>query len=350
MDLHRASRRMFAALATVGLVLAALLVFFPEASLSRWMSTRLLLAQALAFPALTGGALILLGTVALVLSMTVQSLRRIGVVTAALALAVLGAGLAAFPAGPPWTAGPFAATGNTGRTLRVTVFNSQDTLTASDVRELVDVADPDVLVLPEATPSRAVQAMAGTPYATGIHEAPDAGFSDGRPWWAAPTVMAVRPRAGAYKDTAPTPSTFGALRLEPLSGAAAPVLVGVHTAPPLPRTMDAWRADLNRLGGLDNTTGDGPVILAGDLNATLRHGALTARAHLVDTAQQCTDHVGGTWPAAAPAWARAPIDHVLVSTDIEVLSCSTHLLGSSDHLAYSVELRLPPFPPAKGEG
>lgn len=345
MDLHRASRWMFALLVTVGLALAAMLVFAPRMPLSQWLSTRLLLAQALAFPTPTGGALILIGSVTLVLSRAVQSLRRFGVVATAVALVVLGAGLSAFPAGPPWAAGPSAAKGNSGQILRVTVFNSQDTLTGTDVRELVDVADPDVLVLPEATPSRAVQAMAGTPYAAGIHEAPDAGFSDGRPWWAAPTVMAVHPRAGAYQDSAPAPSTFGALRLEPLPGAAAPVLVGVHTAPPLLRTMDAWRADLNRLGELDNTTDDGPVILAGDLNATLRHGALAARTHLVDTAQQCPDRASGTWPAAAPTWTRSSIDHVLVSTDIEVLSCSTHLLGSSDHLAYSVELRLPPFPP-----
>lgn len=346
MDLHRASRRVPAALVTVGLVLAALLVFLPEVPLSRWLSTRLLLAQALAFPTLTGGSLILLGAVGLVLSRAVQSLRRTGVVAAALALVVLGTGLAAFPAGPPWASGPFAATGNTGRTLRVTVFNSQDTLTAADVRELVDVADRDVLVLPEATPSRAVQAMAGTPYAEGIHETPDAGFSEGRPWWAAPTVMAIHPRAGDYQDGTPTPSTFGALRLEPLPGAAAPVLAGVHTAPPLPRTMDAWRADLDRLGEIDRSVGNAPLILAGDLNATLRHGALTARTHLVDTAQQCADRGSGTWPAAAPAWTRPPIDHVLVSPNIQVLSCSTHLLGGSDHLAYSVELRLPPFPPA----
>lgn len=205
MDLHRASCWMFALLVTVGLALAAMLVFVPRMPLSQWLSTRLLLAQALAFPTPTGGALILIGAVALVLSRAVQSLRRSGVVATAVALVVLGAGLSAFPAGPPWAAGPSAAKGNSGRILRVTVFNSQDTLTGTDVRELVAVADPDVLVLPEATPSRAVQAMAGTPYAAGIHEAPDAGFSDGRPWWAAPTVMAVHPPRRRLQGRRPDP-------------------------------------------------------------------------------------------------------------------------------------------------
>lgn len=347
--------RVIAVIRAAALTLAGVVVFAPQTHLGQWLSTRLLIAQALAFPGLTGAGLVAGGAIALALGATVPVLRQSGARLAAVVMIVLGLGLGVFPDGPPWVAGPSAAAGNTGRTLRVSAFNSLDTLSSADVQEILGAADPDVLVLPEASPGRVAEAVAGTAFAPGVHATPDAGFSSGRLPWVAPTAVVVHPRGGAYRSGTPTPTTFGSVRLDPVPGTADPTILAVHTAPPVPRMMDAWRDDLARLGEVDDDAARGPLILAGDLNATLRHGPLAGRAHLADTAEQCPSRAGGTWPAAAPAWAQAPIDHVLVSTDIEVVSCATLRVGASDHLVYSVELRLPgpgspeaPFPAGAG--
>lgn len=330
---------------TAGVVLTLALgmvtVFAPQSASGQWLSTRLMLAQALAFPGVTAAGLVLLAVGALALRRWANARWRSGAGVVAVVLVSLGAGLLAWPDGPPWAAEPATAVGNTGRDVRVTVFNSLDTLTAADVRHLIDVADPDVLVLPEATPARVREAVAGTALAQGVHEGADDGFSQGRPRGVAPTTVVVHPRMGHYRPAPPTPTTFGAVRLEPMPGTDGPVVVGVHTAPPLPRLMDAWRADLSRLQATDRAGAEGSMILAGDLNATLRHGPLAERTHLADTARRCPDPTDGTWPASAPPWLQAPIDHVLVTGDVEVLSCSAVRVGASDHLAYSAELRLP---------
>ena len=332
---------LLAAMVALGLLLGAVLVFAPGATVSQWFSTRLGLAQVLAFPVPAGIGLVCLALLVLIAGRAVQAAGQLWARTVAASLAVLGLGLLTFPQAPPWTATPSPATGNTGRHLRVAVFNSLDTLTAVDVQDIINTADPDVLVLPEASPDRVAQAMAGTAFTGGIHEGLDAGFSEGRPPWVAPTVIAVHPRAGTYRSLVPTPTTYGAVRLEPANANGAPTIIGVHTAPPLPHLMDSWRADLQRLGHVDQTAPPGPMILAGDFNATLRHGPLADTAHLTDTAQHCPTTTGGTWPSSVWAWLRSPIDHVLVTPDVEVLSCAVLEVGASDHLAYAVELRLP---------
>lgn len=328
-------------LLVASLLVGVIVVFAPGATLGQWFSTRLGPAQALAFPVPAGIGLGCLALLVLTAGQAVQAAGRLWAHAVAASLAVLGLGLLAFPQAPPWTATPSPATGNSGRHLRVAVFNSLDTLTAVDVQHIINTADPDVLVLPEASPDRVAQAMAGTAFTGGIHEGLDAGFSEGRPPWGAPTVIAVHPRAGTYRSLVPTPTTYGAVRLEPTTANGAPTIIGVHTAPPLPLMMDSWRSDLQRLGYIDQTASPGPMILAGDLNATLRHGPLAATVHLTDTAQHCPTTTGGTWPSSAPAWLRSPIDHVLVTPDVEVLSCAVLEVGASDHLAYTVELRLP---------
>lgn len=338
-------RRLLTRVLTAGLVLAltvgVIAVFLPQSTPGQWLSTRLLFAQVLAFPGLAGAGLVLLGLGVPALGQRARARAQAGAVVVAVMFALLGTGLLFWPDGPPWAAGPSTATANAGREVRVTVFNSLDTLTAADVQHLIAVANPDVLVLPEASPARVRTAVVGTAFAQGVHEGDDAGFSRGRPAGVAPTAIAMHSRMGSHRPAVPTPMTFGTVALEPAGTLEGPLIVGVHTAPPLPRLMDSWRADLSRLQEMDRAAAEGPMIVAGDLNATLRHGPLAARTHLADTARQCPGSAEGTWPASAPPWVRAPIDHVLVTDDVQVLSCGTVQVGASDHLAYSVELRLP---------
>jgi endonuclease/exonuclease/phosphatase (EEP) superfamily protein YafD len=80
---------------------------------------------------------------------------------------------------------------------------------------------------------------------------------------------------------------------------------------------------------------DGPVILAGDFNATRQHQALR---ELLETG--FTDaHLatGRGWAATWPVGRRLPpfalIDHVLVSPDLAVASVDEVAISGSDHRA-----------------
>ena len=87
--------------------------------------------------------------------------------------------------------------------------------------------------------------------------------------------------------------------------------------------MSLWRDDLSRsVGEAEAAAQDGPVVLVGDLKATMRHGALAGMEGLVDTARAC-GRPEGTWPTGWPAVGRSAIDHVIVSEGGEVLSCRT---------------------------
>ena len=85
--------------------------------------------------------------------------------------------------------------------------------------------------------------------------------------------------------------------------------------------MAAWRQGLRWLA--DRCAGQN-IILAGDLNSTVDHytglgtdGGDLGRCH--DAARASGDAAVGTWPAVVPQLLGAPIDHVLATSDWEVV-------------------------------
>jgi endonuclease/exonuclease/phosphatase (EEP) superfamily protein YafD len=110
-------------------------------------------------------------------------------------------------------------------------------------------------------------------------------------------------------------------------------VIAVHTTQPLagPGHLDA---ELEQLREAISHM-DGPVILAGDFNATRQHQALR---ELLETG--FTDaHLatGRGWAATWPVGRRLPpfalIDHVLVSPDLAVASVDEVAISGSDHRA-----------------
>ncbi|QIM18206.1 hypothetical protein G7066_05220 [Leucobacter coleopterorum] len=103
--------------------------------------------------------------------------------------------------------------------------------------------------------------------------------------------------------------------------------------------MSQWRADLENLAHYDSL--DQPIIMAGDFNATLRHGFFTDLHSLSDAAVECGAANMGTWPVSVNSAIAAPIDHVLVSADIKVTGCEVFATDISDHRGIAVSIRLP---------
>lgn len=339
--------------AVCGLALLALTVmaWWPDSAFSQWASTQWVVAQGIAFPTPAGLVLLLVSTVVLAVALGGWRRHRSTVArwfaVAALPGLLAGVGLAAFPAGPPWSTGSQAVVDGAGtepgqsRAYSVATYNSLGSLTASDLERLEAEFRPDLLVLPETSLERAQAAVdaVGWP-GTAVTHGPAARTAPATSPIEATTVL-VRDGLPEFSDAQAEPSMLGSVRLEPTEPGQ-PLLLAVHYAPPLPGHMSFWRDDITRSVAeaeqAATSAERGPVLLVGDLNATLRHGALADLDGLVDTARAC-GRPQGTWPTHWPNWARSPIDHVIVSEGTQVLSCGTLELPGSDHLAYAAEVR-----------
>jgi endonuclease/exonuclease/phosphatase (EEP) superfamily protein YafD len=117
-------------------------------------------------------------------------------------------------------------------------------------------------------------------------------------------------------------------------------LFGVHVLPPVSRTASAHRNQQFRDVANLVRTAPGPVVVAGDLNCTTWSpflGRLISAAGLQDSRQGRGLHA--TWPTFMP-WMMIPIDHCLVSPDLEVVGHHVTPSYGSDHLGIVVDLRV----------
>ena len=337
-----------AAVCGLGLLVLAVLAWWPAAGFSQWASTQLVVAQGIAFPTVGGVAVLVVSALVLGLALLGWKRHRSQVARwfaiAALPGLLAGVGLVAFPGGPPWGSGPRAVTDQSAgeadpaSVLSVVTYNSLGSLTASDLERLEAEFQPDLLVLPETSHSRAQAAVdaAGWPGTAVTHGPAARTAPESSP--IEETTVLLRDGLPEYTPAKAEPSLQGNVRLKPTEPGQ-PLVLGVHYAPPLPGFMSLWRDDLARsVAEAEEAAQDGPVVLVGDLNATMRHGALAGMDGLVDTARAC-GRPEGTWPTGWPALGRSAIDHVIVTEGAQVLSCRTLQLPGSDHLAYAAEVR-----------
>jgi endonuclease/exonuclease/phosphatase (EEP) superfamily protein YafD len=117
--------------------------------------------------------------------------------------------------------------------------------------------------------------------------------------------------------------------------------VAYHSVAPVPGTVPQWRSDLAVLQQWCGT--GGPVVVAGDMNATLDHSALRAgMAGCVDAAEQRGAGLVPTWGPTDRSRRFGPqIDHVLLGGGIGAETFSVHDVAGSDHRAVVTRLRVP---------
>jgi endonuclease/exonuclease/phosphatase (EEP) superfamily protein YafD len=252
------------------------------------------------------------------------------VVGAALAMSIAGLCLHAAWA-VPWFAGEHAS----GRPDLV-VMTSNLRLGQADTAQVARIAvaqHADLLVVEEVTPE-ALMSLAGLhdrfPYVVGA-PAPGA--------WG--TVVFSRYPVAAVPRL---PVPMGTCQL----GVAAPTpfwFLGVHTAQPLTDAA-SWRHDhAEVLAAVRHLRG--PVVLAGDFNATLDHRPMRtlAAAGFSDAARQANSGWQPTWPSSSQAAGALPfglrlmtLDHVLVDAGFSTISTSTYVVDRSDHRALVARL------------
>ena len=198
---------------------------------------------------------------------------------------------------------------------------------------------PDVLVLAEATRSdeKALARKSWSqdfPYLLGTagHDYdPVTGFGDSRG-----TLVLSRHPVTVLDYAEGTSLTNLAVRVE-LPGHPF-TLVAAHPANP-EHGVDTWVADAEGVTRLALQHAGGPLVVAGDLNATGEHltlRELAAKAGLTDTA------AGQGWHPTFPADAWYPpliqIDHVLASSDFRTTRYRTVRVPGTDHLGLLVTL------------
>ncbi|MGX2996128.1 endonuclease/exonuclease/phosphatase family protein [Streptomyces sp. JNUCC 64] len=161
----------------------------------------------------------------------------------------------------------------------------------------------------------------------------------------------LRPTDGVHGSTLGMPGAVTEIKGVPVH------LQLAHPMPPLPSELGTWRRELDALravaaegtrsAGLTGTTvgapaRSGPMIMAGDFNATQDHAAfrelldagLTDGARLADAARE------STWPSSTAALIGAQIDHVLVSREFTARDARFLDLGASDHRTVVMDLTL----------
>ncbi|MFE5589028.1 endonuclease/exonuclease/phosphatase family protein [Streptomyces sp. NPDC056549] len=116
-----------------------------------------------------------------------------------------------------------------------------------------------------------------------------------------------------------------------------------HPLPPLPGRVHRWKQELGRVR--DDAARDalGPLILAGDFNASQDHAAFRAvldAGRLHDAARLAGAARTPTWPMDGPLPPYVQIDHVLVSDDFTVRGVRFPGLAGTDHRAVLADLDL----------
>lgn len=242
----------------------------------------------------------------------------------------------------PYLPGPGRAVAAAPVSLTVLALNLRFGL--ADLTQLAGVARsgrPDVLVLTEVTEHDA-KAFARTtwsrsfPYRSGTAGADyDAATDSGD---ARGTMVLSRVPITPADTTGDTRFTNLAVRLD-LAGKQV-TLIAAHPANPM-HGVENWLGDGEAVTRMALAHTGGPLVVAGDLNATAEHltlRELIAKAGLTDTATGIGWHP--TYPADEWYPPLLQIDHVLTSDDFSTTAFGTFRVAGTDHLGLLVTLAL----------
>ncbi|SES48935.1 Uncharacterized conserved protein YafD, endonuclease/exonuclease/phosphatase (EEP) superfamily [Streptomyces sp. yr375] len=116
-----------------------------------------------------------------------------------------------------------------------------------------------------------------------------------------------------------------------------------HPKPPLPGQVALWKTELGRLRDFaDRYRDTGPLILAGDFNASRDHAVFrrVLATGLRDAARLAGAGRAPSWPSGTAPVFGAQIDHVLVSAEFTASDARFLHLDGTDHRALLVTVTL----------
>jgi len=235
----------------------------------------------------------------------------------------------------------------TDASVRVLTWNTAgEAVSAETIADAILTREVDVVTLPETAESvgeRIAVMLREQGHPMWVHHVQFGDVENGPQAWE--TTILISPDLGDYsviassEDGSSNTSSVPSAVVMPVNGAG-PTIVAVHAVAPRVEAMDRWQTDLDWIA---DQCPEGDFILAGDFNATLDHMAgLGTDGGDMGTCRDAASRTGtgatGTWPAAYPALAGAPIDHVMASRNWNPTGSLVLDAAGSDHRALVVQL------------
>ena len=282
--------------------------FFPSSDLNIWLSTKPILAQIYAFPLATATTASLLSFLYFSLSFYKKNkqIRFYSGIFLLVSLTLLVFG----------TDKTASVTSNNTNTLKLVTWNVANQLEAEHLKQIFSSFNTDIAIFPELD-SNAQEGQENQKIKILFQQAGlsiedyDVFTSPPTDSGIAPVTVIIKKSYGFYTKAETFHTTrFGTIVLHSRKQNL-PDIIALHTAPPLPGLMEIWKQDLNIIH--NQLASKYPkAIIAGDFNATMRHGALAKISSHRDALNVLPPFERGTWNSQSPKLFNATVDHILL--------------------------------------
>ena len=309
--------------------------FFPSSNFNIWLSTKPILAQIYAFPLATSTIAALLSFLYFFLSFYKKNkqIRFYSGILLLLSFILLLFG----------TDKTLSSASNKTKTLKLVTWNVANQLEAEHLKQIFSSFNTDIAIFPELD-SNAQEGQENQKIKILFQQAGlsiedyDVFTSPPTDSGIAPVTVIVKKSYGFYTKSETFHSTrFGTIVLHSRKQNL-PDIIALHTAPPLPGLMEVWKQDLHIIH--NQLASKYPkAIIAGDFNATMRHGALAKISSHRDALNVLPPFERGTWNSQSPKLFNATVDHILLPKnhyyvkDLDIVS-----FQNSDHRCIFTEI------------
>ena len=309
--------------------------FFPSSDLNIWLSTKPILAQIYAFPLATATTASLLSFLYFSLSFykKKKQIRFYSGIFLLVSLTLLVFG----------TDKTASVTSNNTNTLKLVTWNVANQLEAEHLKQIFSSFNTDIAIFPELD-SNAQEGQENQKIKILFQQAGlsiedyDVFTSPPTDSGIAPVTVIIKKSYGFYTKAETFHTTrFGTIVLHSRKQNL-PDIIALHTAPPLPGLMEVWKQDLHIIH--NQLASKYPkAIIAGDFNATMRHGALAKISSHRDALNVLPPFERGTWNSQSPKLFNATVDHILLPKnhyyvkDLDIVS-----FQNSDHRCIFTEI------------
>ena len=236
-----------------------------------------------------------------------------------------------------------SVTSNNTNTLKLVTWNVANQLEAEHLKQIFSSFNTDIAIFPELD-SNAQEGQENQKIKILFQQAGlsiedyDVFTSPPTDSGIAPVTVIIKKSYGFYTKAETFHTTrFGTIVLHSRKQNL-PDIIALHTAPPLPGLMEVWKQDLHIIH--NQLASKYPkAIIAGDFNATMRHGALAKISSHRDALNVLPPFERGTWNSQSPKLFNATIDHILLPKnhyyvrDLDIVS-----FQNSDHRCIFTEI------------
>lgn len=308
-----------------------LISFFPKTQLNEHISTRMFIAHFYAFPFLFGSIIAILFLIKLFKSIRNNDIELIIIYSFVIVLSLI------------FMFSPYnkklTKLDNSKKTdMKIVAWNSAGYPGEYGINKIFKNFNADVVILSECEQEKLEKAMSKSKIDLNKYQIFESQKLHGNKN-ILPVTIAIKKEFGKYAvKEQKTMTAFGTLYLKSEDGKN-PDIIGLHSAPPTFSSLFAvWRVDLKNI--VNEIIKNNPnAIIAGDFNATMRHGEMNSIKSHKDVLEYKSRLARGTWPVRLASVFKTSIDHILLPNNqygaksVEILN-----LRGSDHMAIFTEI------------